>query len=141
MNFEDMIRACLNNGSTPEKLATEFGGLLNKIQAENHEPKRNEKQEYLDNLEDIFACDYKKEHLTIKDLAILAVLIVQGDYPDWTIEDMQEFREGVEHSVRGLAELQGKGLADLTDYVKGLFFPNKREESAEDRLLDWIKKL
>lgn len=150
MNFEDMIRAQLQGGASLEDLAKEFGNTLNKIQAENNQPKKSDKGEYLENLEALLNKHWANENLDMHDLTALAVLIIQKTYPLWTVKDMQEFRETVDRNVRTAAELQGKNLSEMLGSIGKIFESlegdisvpkGKREKSIEESLREWINKL
>lgn len=150
MNFEGLIRAQLQEGVSLENLAEELGNTLNKIQAENNRPKKSEKDEYLENLETLFHKHWINEHLDMHDLTAIAVLIMQGSYPNWTVKDMQEFRETVDKNIHTAAELQGKSFSEMLGSIGKIFeslegdtsaLKGKREKSIEESLRDWINKL
>lgn len=150
MNFEDMIRVRCHDGASFEDLAKEFEDALNKIQIENNRPKKNNKDEYLGNLEDLFNEHWANGPLGMHDLTALAVIIVQKAYPNWTVKDMQEFRETVDKNVRTAAELQGKSLSEMLGSIGKIFESlegdtsapkGKREKSIEESLRDWINQL
>lgn len=129
MDFETMIRAAVQEGKSLEDIASEVGATLNKVQEEAR-TKKTAKQECLDKWSEIFHEHYDAGHLDLSDVSALAVLVCQGSYPDWTLADLEQFRDSVRNSITSLAEMQGKEIGEV---ITGLFndifgTKGKREE-------------
>lgn len=116
MDFKDMILAKLNHGASMEDIAKELGDTMNTIQAENAaRAKKNSRQGCIEAIEKSFWDNVKRESLNIRDVTALAVLVLESDYPEWTVEDIRDFRESVESSIKVLAEMQGKGPGEMLE--------------------------
>lgn len=156
MDYEAMIRAQATAGQSLEDIAKSLNDALNKIQQEEKAKaaKKTEKQEYIDAVEESYHLNYRDEAAGINDVTALALLVMQGVHPDWTIENCKEFREKMEMNLRVTADMQGKSLCDaikagIDTALESM--PNKdkittftssiKEDDDWKKLMKWIEDL
>lgn len=87
--------------------------LIEKMDTKKAEDESRRKEEYIKKVGDIFHSDYTRGSLSIPTVAALALLVCQEDYPNWTIENMNEFIETIDRVVRMAAEMVGKDLMEM----------------------------
>ncbi len=114
--LESRIKSLQNRGMDPKELrdflVDTLDGLIEKMDTKKVEDE-GRKEEYIKEVEDIFHGNYSKGSLGIPDVAALALLVCEEDYPDWTPEDMDEFMETIDEVVRMTAEMVGKDPMEM----------------------------
>lgn len=132
MDFEAMIRAAVNEGKSLEDIASEVGATLNKVQAETR-TKVSERQMTLDKWNEIFNEHYEAGKLDLSDVAALATLVCEKEYPKWTADDLEGFHESVKTNIAHLAHLQGMSVGEiLGEFMNEFSTKGKREEKPCD---------
>lgn len=106
-DFEKMIREMVEAGAKMEDIAKVTGDTLNAIQKEQSEKKNGRTIRY-EELEEKFHQRYAEGCFDVEDIAVLAALVVTPDYPDWTVDNINEFIEGITETIKMRAEMVGK---------------------------------
>ena len=106
-DFEKMIRDMVANGAKVEDIAKWTGDTLNTIQKEQATKKSNRSELY-EALEGKFHQKYAEGYFDVGDVAILAALVVTPDYPEWTVNNINEFVDGVTEVIKMRAEMVGR---------------------------------
>lgn len=110
-DFEKMIREMVAAGAKMDDIAKATGDTLNAIQKEQSEQKNGRAVCY-EELEAKFHKRYSEGHFDVGDVAVLAALVVTPDYPEWTVDNINEFIEGIAETIKMRAELVGKSPID-----------------------------
>lgn len=110
-DFEKMIREMVDAGAKMEDIAKATGDTLNAIQKEQSEKKNGRTARY-EELEEKFHQRYAEGRFDVGDVAILAALVVTPDYPEWTVDNINEFVDGITETIKMRAELVGKSPID-----------------------------
>ena len=115
--LERRIKSLQNRGMDPKELrdflVDTLDGLIEKMDTKKAEDEGRRKNEYIKEVEDIFHENHSKGSLGIPDVAALALLVCKKDYPEWTVEDMDEFMETIDEVVRMAAEMVGKDPMEM----------------------------
>lgn len=111
MDFEAMIRAAMKEGKSLEDIASEVGKTLNKVQDETKEKGR--KVQCLNDWKEIFNEHYTSGKLDLSDVAALAVIVCEPDYPNWAYEDLMKLFKQIKEAIKLHADMQGKGVKEV----------------------------
>lgn len=131
-DFNTLIRNAMANGATAEDIAEQVGSILNEIEA--NKSKVNKRQAAVDSIEETFHKNYASKHLSISDVAALALLVVEKDYPDWTPEDINDFMASVDENVRIIAKMiKGNPLENIGELLSAL------KDETKGRLVGCLK--
>lgn len=106
-DFEKMIREMVDAGAKVEDIAKATGDTLNAIQKERATKESDRSKRYRE-LTNEFHDRYNDDHLGIEEVGILAALVVAPSYPEWTVDNIDEFVEGIAETVKMRAEMVGK---------------------------------
>lgn len=93
MGFKDMIKAGLDSGKSIYDIAREMTDALNEAQQEVEA--KDSKTTYISDIEDKFWFNVDHEGLGKDDVARLAVLVYEEDYPEWSKETVEQFYKQV----------------------------------------------
>lgn len=115
--LERRINDLHHMGMDPNEIRDLITNTLDNLIAEKVADKAQEENRrelaYISEVEDTFHNNYANEHLGIPDVAALALLVCKKDYPEWTVEDMDEFMETIDEVVRMAAEMVGKDPMEM----------------------------
>jgi hypothetical protein len=135
-DFESLIREALSNGASYEDIASSFSDILNRVEEKD---KANPAEELVDRYYDDFAIAYDTEvDFSFETIAKLIAAVAYNEHPDWSVEDVEECKNLVEHNIEYCIEMVGKspfqGLKDVFSKVE-----EKLED--EDIVSDWLRIL
>ena len=102
-NFETMIRDALASGQSFEDIAKNFSNVLNKVEKE--ESPAVKRKARVDEIRRIFNKSLENDSLNISDVAALAVLVTEGNHPDWDVETINAFFDMVRDNVTSMEKV------------------------------------
>ena len=122
MNYEDMIRDAINEGTSPEDIAKSFTDAFNKVQKETTS-KQLERDNLIDEMYDVFIDNVDAEDYDVEDIGRLAAIIYANRHPEWSAKDIKEYADQMNQSAAFAAKLVGvddldTGLSILEDEIK-----------------------
>lgn len=140
----DIIKQYINEGVSIEDTARDIGDILNGIQAEKNRSPKEIREDYIDDIWDRFFVHFDtKDVYSVDDLADFAVMVYAPEYPNWTLEDMETFREAIISGTKLTADMVGKSPEDMFETLvgdiskqmeeMGIFSHGKREASNKSK--------
>jgi hypothetical protein len=139
-DFESLIRDAIASGASYEDVAEKFADALNKIEDEdNTTPTEALVNEYLDDFDRVY--NSLEGDVTIEDVAKLAAIVIYDDHDDWSVEDIEECKDMIEHNIGYCIEMVGKSpLQGLVDGLKKIEEEVKKKTD-EDTISEWLRIL
>jgi len=138
MNFDAFIREGLNQGMSIEDLSKEFCKVLNQVQSENKS--KEEKNEYLRQLDSSVYEACKDENYTLDAAAQFATLAAARSCPELTIKELQGFckstREALEITIKATKSLHNNDVAGAFD-----IFNKAMGLDDDQKLTDFLRRL
>lgn len=133
MNYEDMIRDAMKNGTSPEDIAKSFTDAFNKVQKETTS-KQLERDNLIDEMYDIFIDNVDAEDYDVEDIGRLAAIIYANRHPEWSAKDIKEYADQMNQSAAFAAKLVGvdTGLSILEDEIKSQISKALRKPTSEE---------
>ena len=114
--FETTLRKTLNSGASADEVYKRLNEVLDTIAAEEKQKadkKKNERAEKVREYQHRFELHRLKSMLGQTDIAALAVMVFEKEHPEWMVQDIDEFAEMVEDTIRMLAKTVGKSNAEI----------------------------
>ena len=136
MNYENMIRDAMKNGTSPEEIAKAFTDAFNKVQKEDS-CKQFERDNLIDEMYDIFIDNVDAEDYDVEDIGRLAAIIYANRHPEWSAKDIKEYADQMNQSAAFAAKLVGvddldTGLSILEDEIKSQISKALRKPTSEE---------
>lgn len=94
INYNKLITLALKEGKSLEDIAKDFADALNVVAAE-----KDPREEYLNDLDDIFTDMLECEEVDIDSGIACIVLAVADEHPDWDVETLQAFEESIKSTI------------------------------------------
>ena len=135
MTLEKKLNKLLAGGASTDEVYKRLNEALDAIEAEEKQKadkKKNEREEALKDYEEEFHSSYMNENMDLDDVAALAVLVCESDYPEWTAKDIDGFFETVKETIKLAAQTVGKSNAEITKMLAKDF---------SDRIGETMKKV
>ena len=136
MNYENMIRDAMKNGTSPEEIAKAFTDAFNKVQKEDS-CKQFERDNLIDEMYDIFIDNVDAEDYDVEDIGRLAAIIYANRHPEWTAQNIKEYADQMNQSAAFAAKLVDvddldTGLSILEDEIKSQITGALRKPTSEE---------
>ena len=112
-DFNKIIEAALKEGRSIEDIAKEMSEALNEAQ----KPKVTPLEEYLDSLQAQIDDAMANEQFELDDAIALVTVCVVENHPDWSLEAVQTFEEGIRTSIES-AEMLTDSLGKGSDFFE-----------------------
>lgn len=136
MDFEAMIREAQKNGLTIDDIAKTFSKTLNAIQ--NEEQK---KDACIKHMKDQFEASKNT------DAAALYTIIMAEKYPDWTVENINDYYQTIKSNAETAATMIGKKPDELFQMLldkADKFFdtaPKSKDKSDNEKIFDFLREI
>ena len=151
MDFTVIIKQAMDTGMTPEQIADQVAKTLNDIKSKKDAS--DQRTATLDRMKNSFKQAYCSNSVGVADAADIMTVAYAAQHPEWTSEDIKEFRESsvatLDFHAKILKASPSEAVKMLLEETKADMIKNKTKEKTkrpnidfpEDILANFVKSL